>query len=106
MRLSRCLKGPLIRQRNCVRINIVKQSTASTEPTVSSESLKIALTPLASYNELVLNGDISEDIHQLAAVQKLQLLYNQILLIDSTLSASTSTSVYDSFTIPKALKVR
>ena len=41
-------------------------------------------TPLASYEELVRLGDISEDVHQRQAVVKLQLLYDQILLIDKT----------------------
>ena len=45
-------------------------------------------TPLASYEELVRLGDISEDVHQRQAVVKLQLLYDQILLIDRTESPS------------------
>jgi protein AFG1 len=60
-------------------------------------------TPLSSYLDMVLTGEISEDNHQLGAVKKLQSLYDQILVIDSsivdvvpTLSSSWFSSIFDS----------
>ena len=45
---------------------------------------KTVVTPLASYEELVRLGDISEDPHQRQAVHKLQALYDEILLADAS----------------------
>lgn len=58
-------------------------TTVSTTQPTSLNGLSIR-TPLASYEELVRLGDITEDIHQKQAVVKLQELYDQILLIDAT----------------------
>lgn len=52
---------------------------------------KALLPPIASYEELVRSGDITEDTHQRHAVEQLQKLYDQVVLFDATLNTSTVT---------------
>ena len=82
MRPYRGVRGlPLIRG-FCSRI----QAANPSKPT-----LGLPQTPLATYEELVRIGDISEDSHQMEAVKKLQHLYDEVLTIDRSLEASNAT---------------
>ena len=80
-----------------LRIRGLRRSFCTTIAAANSQvekmtsSSKLHQTPLASYEELVRLGDISEDPLQMEAVKKLQQLYDQIMLIDSTISGKSNS---------------
>jgi peroxisome-assembly ATPase len=80
-----------------LRIRGLRRSfcSAITAPNAQVEKMmstaKLHQTPLASYEELVRLGDISEDPLQMEAVKKLQQLYEQIILIDSENQVKSNT---------------
>lgn len=79
MRPSRGIRGLTLIRGFCSRI----QAANPSKPILGTTQ-----TPLTSYEELVRLGDISEDPHQMEAVKKLQLLYDELLTMDRSLDAT------------------
>lgn len=86
--MLRMMSARVLRIRG-LRRSFCASANAQVEKMISNA--KLHQTPLASYEELVRLGDISEDPLQMEAVKKLQQLYDEIMLIDSTTSAKGRT---------------
>lgn len=71
---------------NTFKYTVANQLFTTTTTTSKGLSPK---TPLQSYQDLILRGDISEDENQLKAIQKLQGLYEDILLFDAERAKDT-----------------
>jgi peroxisome-assembly ATPase len=82
-----------IRGHRSILCSTTAASNAQVEKTTSNS--KLHQTPLASYEELVRLGDISEDPLQMEAVKKLQQLYEQIMLVDSIKPVKSSSEGKD-----------
>jgi peroxisome-assembly ATPase len=88
MMSARALRIRGLRRSFC---SAIAAPNAQVEKMMSTATAKLHQTPLASYEELVRLGDISEDPLQMEAVKKLQQLYEQIMLIDSANQATSNT---------------
>jgi len=83
--------------------NVTRLSTVRSCPRYSCSKLVLQYSsslstssspagPLKEYHRLVAGGTISEDSHQLAALAKLQRLYEQVIIFDAKVGHRSSSS--------------